>query len=778
MRKHARVLSLVLIFLFLLTPTIGRAQTSISLHIVSVDAKEEADHMVLSVYFTLVDDATGKPISESPAKVAKITDIDTNNSVTANIEKAQNPLFIGLLLDTSSSMANSAADMKKAAADSLKDPPPTAQFAIMQFNDDWSIVHDYTTNVDVAALAISKIVIQANKGTCLYDAVWQEIDYLSKSPAGRRAIILFTDGRDEPRTGGGLCSKHGYDQIVAFAMQPQSRVPINTIGLSGVNKNINAAELQNMASTTGGFSAIGNQEQLSALFTIIMDGLASQLQAVGDFYPTKGKHNAVLQVTLPDGTPLTATVPFESSKDYYVPPDPVNISVEGVEYNPINKNYQISLTVVSPQLIDTLKVSIWDTKNGIKVVERAFQNLNAKPAFAMPADGLTATHEYEIHFDPLDANGSPVKNAKGEPIQVVHSFTFDPNTVNTKINVTSVAIVSQQLVVKLTVDNSNLVGKYEGWLKDESTNSQIPASVFSMAALPSDSTLNLPLQDIRSGKYTLVLRALNKENQELTVTEYPGIVYTAPAAMSVSSLQRIAVALISHPWILGIIVLMFLAVAGFLAWAIRRSLRQTGTPVLQGQIETVLDGQNSSLPINQTVKFDVRKMGVPGARPAGVSSGAPAKTPPPAQPRTPPAPAPRTPPVAPPAVPPQAAVSNNAATRVVSRPPGQASQPQRVQLRVYRSTDPALLGKTILVTPLPFFIGSRDSHLMVGGDSPTAGRFAQISYDPLKKGYMIVDLQSPTGVWLNGVRIAPSLPASLLPGMMIALGKDIQLLFG
>jgi hypothetical protein len=617
--------------------------------------------------------------------------------------------------------------------------------------------------------------------------VWQEIDYLSKSPAGRRAIILFTDGRDEPRTGGGgLCSKHGYDQIVAFAMQSQSRVPINTIGLSGVNKNINAAELENMASTTGGFSAIGNQEQLSDLFHTIMQGLASQLQAVGDFYPTKGKHNAVLQVTLPDGTPLTATVPFESSKDYYVPPEPVNITVEGVEYNPVNKNYQISLSVVSPQLIGTLNVSIWDTKGGIKVVERAFQNLKTKPAFAMPADGLTAKHEYEIHFDPVDANDNPIKDAKGDPIEVVHSFTFDPDVVNTKINVTSVAIVNQKLVIKLTVDNSNLVGKYEGWLKDEGTNAQVLSSVFNLTTLPPDLTLSLPLQDIQTGKYTLVLRALNKDNQELTVTEYPGIVYTAPAAVSISTFERIVSALISHPWILGVIIFMFLAVVLFLAWAIRRSMRQTGTPVLQGQIETVLGGQNSSLPINQTVKMDMRKMGLPGTPPTGVSSGSLAKTPPAVQPRNPSASQPRTPPIATPRTPPGApkpvspppAVSNNAATRVVSRPPGPVSQPAPVQLRVYRSNDPALLGKTILVMPLPFFIGNRDSHLMVGGDSVNAGRFAQISYDPVKKSYMIVDLQSPTGMWLNGVRIAPNLPAPLLPGMMIALGKETQLLFG
>jgi hypothetical protein len=379
-----------------------------------------------------------------------------------------------------------------------------------------------------------------------------------------------------------------------------------------------------------------------------------------------------------------------------------------------------------------------------------------------------------MRFDPLDANGSPVNDAKGDPIEVVHKFTYDPDVVNTKINVTSVAIINQQLVVKLTVDNSNLVAKYEGWLIDENTNAQVPPSVFDLNTLPSDSTLNLPLQDIQSGKYTLVLRALNKDNQELTLTQYPGIVYTAPAAVSISTLQRIVSGLISHPWILGLILLMFLGVLVFLAWVIRRSMRQTGTPVLQEQIETVLGAQSSTLPINRTIKVDVRKMGIPippasSKAPANVPSGAPAKTPPGAPSK---APAGSPSKVSPPDT------SSSAATRLVSRPPGPVPEPARVQLRVYRSADPALLGKTILVTPLPFFIGNQDSHLAIGGDPRYTGRYAQISYDALQKRYVIIDLQSPTGVWLNGVRIAPNLPAPLLPGMMIALGKDTQLLFG
>ena len=66
----------------------------------------------------------------------------------------------------------------------------------------------------------------------------------------------------------------------------------------------------------------------------------------------------------------------------------------------------------------------------------------------------------------------------------------------------------------------------------------------------------------------------------------------------------------------------------------------------------------------------------------------------------------------------------------------------------------------------------------VGRSSAHEQLESQSSHDQVSKRYLIVDLQSPTWVWLNGVRIAPSLPSPLLPGMMIALGHDTQLLFG
>ena len=74
----------------------------------------------------------------------------------------------------------------------------------------------------------------------------------------RRAMILFTDGRDEIRRGvGDTCSRNTYDQLVAFATQRTVPVPIHTVGIADTQRRINSEELDTLAQTTGGLSAIG-----------------------------------------------------------------------------------------------------------------------------------------------------------------------------------------------------------------------------------------------------------------------------------------------------------------------------------------------------------------------------------------------------------------------------------------------------------------------------------------------------------------------------------------
>ena len=193
MRINARVLCLVLILLLFLTPSISQAQTSISLHIVSVDTQEGSDHLTLSVYFTLVDDATGKPISESPAKTAKITDIDTNNSVTANIDKAQNPLFIGLLLDTSSSMAGKKLNNAKGSLGQLlKRLNKGDEAMLMTFDARPLVVQSFTQDLDRIKRAIRRL--EGNGSTALYDAILMGLKESESAQNRRRVLLLLSDG--------------------------------------------------------------------------------------------------------------------------------------------------------------------------------------------------------------------------------------------------------------------------------------------------------------------------------------------------------------------------------------------------------------------------------------------------------------------------------------------------------------------------------------------------------------------------------------------------------
>ena len=324
--------------------------------------------MDLSVYVTLVDDSTGRAITGGSIKDAQINLLDMDKKYPATVKQADSPFYIALIIDSSGSMLPAAKKLRDAAKQAVNNPPKGAQFAIFQFDEQLQLIHDFTDNKDVLASAIDKVQPRYGKSTCLYDSAYDTIDMLSKAPKGRKALILFTDGKDE-KSGGGICSKHGYDQVVAFANTPGNPTPINTIGLSGNQHDVNATELQNMASTTGGFSAIGGEENMNDIFKQVMDALNSQWMVETKIYPTVGKHNAVVQVTLADGTPFSGTINLESTKPYTVPPDPVNVNLDGLQYSPADDKFNVKLSFISPQLINELKVSLWSSDTGLKAAD-------------------------------------------------------------------------------------------------------------------------------------------------------------------------------------------------------------------------------------------------------------------------------------------------------------------------------------------------------------------------------------------------------------------------
>ncbi len=367
------------------------------------------DALQLGLYFTITDNA-GRVVPDARVQSARIL-TDDGATHDAAVEQPNTPFYITLVLDASGSMAGAAEAMRQAAIQAINDAPEQARFSIIRFNQNIDLLQDFTEDRNRAINAIGDVKPVNLSGTCLYDAAYDAIDRLSDAPQGRRAIILFTDGRDETAQGD-PCSRHVYDDVVTFANSANSRVPIHTIGLSSNQQGINASELRNLASSTGGLSAIGDQETLPELFKQIMDALKSQWLATIVFYPLRGTHTATLTVTLEDGTVLQpASVTFEVVRDFQVPitPSPtatpivVSLEIESATVDLDQELVLLQVAVQGEQIIGEYRFRFFDADTNLELANFVVPAPLPSPV-VVPADELRGKIRVELRAFDRDGN--------------------------------------------------------------------------------------------------------------------------------------------------------------------------------------------------------------------------------------------------------------------------------------------------------------------------------------------------------------------------------------
>lgn len=112
-------------------------------------------------------------------------------------EKTNPPVYVGVLMDTSPSTAGKISFSKESAKNFLytvlrlrKD-----KAAFMTFDNEVNLVQDFTDKQDLLDRAVDKVK-KAGSQTALYDAVWQFSDEKLRNAAGRRVIVIITDGDD------------------------------------------------------------------------------------------------------------------------------------------------------------------------------------------------------------------------------------------------------------------------------------------------------------------------------------------------------------------------------------------------------------------------------------------------------------------------------------------------------------------------------------------------------------------------------------------------------
>jgi VWFA-related protein len=179
---------------------------------------------------------------------------------------AVDPVSIVMALDSSGSMKKSEEVVKTTATEFVREVRPEDSLALITFADKPRFAHVLAKNRDWTIDAIGKYV--ANGGTALYDAVWNSLLTLRDVP-GRRAVVVFTDGRDENNPGTAPGSIHTLDDVLGLAKETGAIV----YGV-GLGTKVDVAALQRLADvSTGQVFVASDASDLGVQFKRVVESL-------------------------------------------------------------------------------------------------------------------------------------------------------------------------------------------------------------------------------------------------------------------------------------------------------------------------------------------------------------------------------------------------------------------------------------------------------------------------------------------------------------------------
>jgi Mg-chelatase subunit ChlD len=136
----------------------------------------------------------------------------------------------------------------------------------MTFADQAKLAHTLALNRKWSLDAIEKYV--ALGGTALYDALWGSFQTL-KGVAGRRAVVVLTDGRDENNPGTAPGSVHTFDEVLALGKQVGATVFAVALGTK-----VDTKVIDQLVEASGGQTYLAmDAEGLSDQFRRVVEDL-------------------------------------------------------------------------------------------------------------------------------------------------------------------------------------------------------------------------------------------------------------------------------------------------------------------------------------------------------------------------------------------------------------------------------------------------------------------------------------------------------------------------
>jgi VWFA-related protein len=158
---------------------------------------------------TTVTDADGKFVANLKPDDFTLLEDGVEQKITHFTQDRNIPVSVGILLDTSGSMADKMRAASGAVQRFLDNIHPEDDIFLMTFAKDIHLEQDFTSDRKKLAKAMASLKVGGT--TLLYEALKQAIDKVHKGRHDKRAILVISDGMDaqnRPATLGGTPRNH------------------------------------------------------------------------------------------------------------------------------------------------------------------------------------------------------------------------------------------------------------------------------------------------------------------------------------------------------------------------------------------------------------------------------------------------------------------------------------------------------------------------------------------------------------------------------------------
>jgi Ca-activated chloride channel family protein len=117
--------------------------------------------------------------------------------IELSVDLGQSPVYVAVLMDTSPSTAGKIKFEQEAAMNFIQTVVRARKDRVLfaTFDHEINLRQDFTTKLDLLNRAVSSVKATGNQ-TALFDAVWQFCDEKLRTAAGRRVMVVITDGED------------------------------------------------------------------------------------------------------------------------------------------------------------------------------------------------------------------------------------------------------------------------------------------------------------------------------------------------------------------------------------------------------------------------------------------------------------------------------------------------------------------------------------------------------------------------------------------------------